>query len=278
MLNMMKVGRKISELRRQQNMTQMELAEKLCISYQAVSNWERGNSMPDISKLPELAQLFGVTIDDLLGETSELISHAAQNRVEEYLEDHEVTAEELAEAAPILKPTQVDAVFPKTKCTNMGSVIKLLPFLDQQTVDELARKAADSDDIRKFVPFVSQDVLNELVAQRTESGKSIEAFLPFLDTEEIGKMAERSYQKAGLGEIVKLFPFMSRQQLEHIAKMEFEKKRMENIAKIAPFLRSDFLAKLASQLIAQGEMDSILPIAPFLDQEPLKQYIKVQFT
>ena len=47
MLNMERVGRKISELRRERNMTQMELADQMGISFQAVSNWERGNSMPD---------------------------------------------------------------------------------------------------------------------------------------------------------------------------------------------------------------------------------------
>lgn len=61
------IGRKISEFRKDSNMTQMELAERLNISFQAVSNWERGNSMPDISKLPELAELFGISIDELLG-------------------------------------------------------------------------------------------------------------------------------------------------------------------------------------------------------------------
>lgn len=42
--NMDQIGRKISELRREQSMTQMELADKLGISFQAVSNWERGVS------------------------------------------------------------------------------------------------------------------------------------------------------------------------------------------------------------------------------------------
>lgn len=49
------IGMRISELRKAKNMTQMELADHMNISFQAVSNWERGNSMPDISKLPELA-------------------------------------------------------------------------------------------------------------------------------------------------------------------------------------------------------------------------------
>ena len=40
------------------------------VSYQAVSNWERGNSMPDISKLPELAGIFRVSVDSLLAGNS----------------------------------------------------------------------------------------------------------------------------------------------------------------------------------------------------------------
>lgn len=43
MFNMQKIGNQISSLRKKQNMTQMELADRLGISYQAVSNWERGD-------------------------------------------------------------------------------------------------------------------------------------------------------------------------------------------------------------------------------------------
>ena len=85
MFNMQKVGRKIAELRKTHNMTQLELADKIGISFQAISNWERGNSMPDISKLPELASLFNVTIDELLGEKSELVERAVKDELKEYL-------------------------------------------------------------------------------------------------------------------------------------------------------------------------------------------------
>ena len=59
--DMHRIGRTIAQLRREHNMTQMQLADEMNVSFQAVSNWERGQSMPDISKLPELAELFGVT-------------------------------------------------------------------------------------------------------------------------------------------------------------------------------------------------------------------------
>ena len=70
MFDINKIGKKISVLRKQSGLTQMELADRLGISFQAVSNWERGNTMPDISKLPELAEIFGVSIETILGDGS----------------------------------------------------------------------------------------------------------------------------------------------------------------------------------------------------------------
>ena len=83
MFDMKKIGKKISVLRKEANMTQMELADRMGISFQAVSNWERGNSMPDISKLPELAEIFGKTVDELLGEKSVLVEAAMNDSIEE---------------------------------------------------------------------------------------------------------------------------------------------------------------------------------------------------
>ena len=76
-------------------MTQMELADEMNISFQAVSNWERGNSMPDISKLPELAELFGITVDELLGCKSELLESIVNENTEDYLNKNTVSADEL---------------------------------------------------------------------------------------------------------------------------------------------------------------------------------------
>ena len=54
-------------LRREQGLTQSALAEKLCVSFQAISKWENKLSSPDILLLPELAKIFGVSIDELFG-------------------------------------------------------------------------------------------------------------------------------------------------------------------------------------------------------------------
>lgn len=59
------VAKNITELRLLNNLTQMELAEKLNYSDKTISKWERGESSPDISVLVEIADLFGVSLDYL---------------------------------------------------------------------------------------------------------------------------------------------------------------------------------------------------------------------
>lgn len=60
------LAKNLTELRLQNNLTQLELAEKLNYSDKTISKWERGESSPDISVLVEIAELFGVTLDELV--------------------------------------------------------------------------------------------------------------------------------------------------------------------------------------------------------------------
>lgn len=65
----MSIGEKLSLLRKQRGMTQMELAEELDVSRQAVSRWEQGLSNPSTDNLVSIAQLFGVSIDVLANDS-----------------------------------------------------------------------------------------------------------------------------------------------------------------------------------------------------------------
>lgn len=62
-----KLAENIAAKRRALGLTQQNVAEKLGVSFQAVSKWEQGTACPDIALLPEIASLLGMTIDGLLG-------------------------------------------------------------------------------------------------------------------------------------------------------------------------------------------------------------------
>ena len=62
----MTIGKRIALLRKEKGLTQEELANHMGVSPQAVSKWENDQTCPDISALPKLARLLGVTVDELL--------------------------------------------------------------------------------------------------------------------------------------------------------------------------------------------------------------------
>lgn len=252
MFNMENVGMRISELRKSKNMTQMELADRMNISFQAVSNWERGNSMPDISKLPELAQIFGVTIDDILGEKSELIDSAADGKLGEYLESNEVSPKQLSDVAPILKPEQVDSAFEKTHVSSLREVADLLPFIGRDLVNRLALKAAEEgnfDDLGELVPFTDRSVLNDIARKMISEGKSIEDIAPFVSRDIISELADANYKAGGLRALDDFAPFIPRERLEKIAEEEFANRGLRYFESIAPFLNRGYLNELAKKAL-----------------------------
>lgn len=64
-----KIGKNIALLRNERGLTQSQLGERVGVSFQAVSKWERGESLPDISLLPVLSQVLETTADNLLSDS-----------------------------------------------------------------------------------------------------------------------------------------------------------------------------------------------------------------
>lgn len=65
-MNKQTFGQYITEMRKAKNWTQLELAEKMGVTDKAISKWERDLSFPDVASLPRLAEIFGVSVDELL--------------------------------------------------------------------------------------------------------------------------------------------------------------------------------------------------------------------
>ncbi|MDD5921579.1 MAG: helix-turn-helix domain-containing protein [Eubacteriales bacterium] len=79
----MDFGTQLKTLRKEKNMTQEQLAEKLGVSRQAVSNWENNKNLPDLEIIIRMSRIFSVTLDDLiLGGKDEM-----NNMTEKLIED-----------------------------------------------------------------------------------------------------------------------------------------------------------------------------------------------
>ena len=99
------LGTMIAELRKQQGMTQLELAEQMGVTDKAVSKWERDLSCPDINSLPNLAQILGVSVEDLMQIKKE-------------------------SAAPVNKASEILELAPKAVAMAMGIAVTVLTVLD----------------------------------------------------------------------------------------------------------------------------------------------------
>ncbi len=301
MFDVIEIGRKISRLRKEQDMTQPALADKMGVSFQAVSNWERGTSMPDISKLPELAEILGISVDELLGGGCgcELITHVLDGSEESFVEETDVTLEEAGEAAPVLKPKQVKRIVlaikekqdkkhgwekeEKDDGVSLSGLLAVAPFLDEETVDELAMRLAPVAGLAKLAavaPFVSEKTLDQLaeraVAENVPVGE-IASIAPFLSEKALDSLAERALDgKARVGELASIAPFLSEKALGNIAQRVLENGgRVSELASIAPFLEEDQLDKIVKSALRNGAaIGEITALFPFLSQDTLKELVK----
>jgi len=83
MIDISKVGKKIEQLRSSNNMTQNDLAQKMFVTHQAVSKWERGINLPSIETIVLLTDLFGVSFDELIYDLE-----VTTENIEELLKTH----------------------------------------------------------------------------------------------------------------------------------------------------------------------------------------------
>lgn len=265
MFNMTRIGATIAKYRKAINMTQMELADLMGISFQAVSNWERGQSMPDISKLPELAQLFGVSIDELLGQNAPLIKSAAEGTLEAY--DKPISAEEVEQAAPILKPDQVEHLADKLSfADSFDAIAPLLPFMSTQKVDALLQRAIqeDGDAWEEVAVFASSTAVDEAARQLRASGKSFCYLAPFMSTKVIDQLALEAAERNEL--LMDIIPFVSNSVIDSIA------LQGGNVAELAPFMSNEALNRCAMERLQRGE--DITDIAPFLSTSFIDQIVE----
>ena len=99
------LGTMIAELRKQQGMTQLELAEKMGVTDKAVSKWERDLSCPDINSIPNLAEILGVSVEELMQSKKEA-------------------------EAPVSKVSEIMGVAPKAVAMAMGIAVTVLTILN----------------------------------------------------------------------------------------------------------------------------------------------------
>jgi len=302
MFDAMEIGRRISRLRKEKDMTQPALADKMGVSFQAVSNWERGASMPDIGKLPELAEILGVSVDELLGggRGGELVKRVLDGSAEAFVEEANVTFEDAGEAAPVLKPKQVTSIVraieqkrerrEKERDTEGGekkfsvkNLAAIAPFLEEDYLDELAMRLEPETGIAELVsiaPFLSEKALDRLAERSTVRGANIgelASIAPFLSEDAIDKFALKALdQNVRVGQLASIAPFLSEKALGEIAERAMQGGgSISELAALAPFLEGKQLDRIVTDAIQAGKpIGEIAALFPFLSQKALRALVE----
>ena len=292
MQDMRKIGAYISALRKQKDMTQVELADMLNISHQAVSKWERGESMPDVGLLPRLAEIFNKIVDDILnageppknkaqdGNRDTAVAELLQNepgKVAEMINSGDANIETVIDMAPALRPSVVDGIAQELNGIGIEHLASLAPFLGKDTLDKLVDhvidKTLDMNHLVEIAPFLRKDTLDRLVEQclvGNLDGKILLELVPFVSRSTLNKLfdqvIEGTLDKKLLGEIA---PFLSKETLDRLVEQYLVGNLDgKTLLELVPFVSRSTLNKLFDRVI-EGTLDEKLlgEIAPFIDRK-----------
>lgn len=189
MFDMKKFAQFLVGKRREKNITQGQLADMVGVSHQAVSKWERGETMPEISKLSDLSSALNVPMEDIV---AAMHTDGNDTSPENEYKDQEYYA-------------LPDKTF-------VGDVCALAPYLSKEAlttaITEIA--IAKGSGIAKLLfKYADDEILREvaLLVFATDTDKGRLDLVPYLPQEEITKLILNRYSSGGIGSMLPLLPF-----------------------------------------------------------------------
>ena len=163
----MTLGQRISMLRKQKELRQDDLAEKLGVSPQAVSKWENDQTCPDIMLLPKLAGILGVTVDHLLSGGSAAVPEAIL-----------VPAEQRKDINDMILRIIVDSQDGDKVRVNLPMALVKVAIETGVAMPQMTGNDALSNiDFRQLFELVSHGVMGNLVEVESSDGDTVRIFV-----------------------------------------------------------------------------------------------------
>lgn len=192
MFNTKKFGAYISKLRKTNDMTQSELADKLNLTRQAISKYEVGDSFPDITILLLIADILDSSLDVLInaGEPTKGEAEIFESVSKEKAETTLVEVADIVNLAPLLKPSLLDKMAEGLgkQGIDISNIVTLAEYLSDKSVLKLLENATfetvNSELLEKLIPFLDEKSKNS-VFEKILDGKldwhMIKIMLPYAE-------------------------------------------------------------------------------------------------
>jgi transcriptional regulator with XRE-family HTH domain len=250
---------RVTRLRKARGLTQTDMADALNVSHQAVSKWERGESLPDVALLVPLAALLDTTVDALLrgaeqGEEETVASAEPSPSVTPApwrwgdtlfrWRDRGETPQEDAPAPPA-PPAMALAPVPPVGPAALDVPESPMPKEDPPDVRDLADLA----------PFVSRTQMARLLdAAGGQVGWDLAVrFGPFLEQGELARLLERVAEPPPADAVTQLAPFLPATVLEAwVAQVPGDQWSWASVKQLAPFVGHVCMAELLGLLEAKA--------------------------
>lgn len=256
MFDITRASRIIKEARIKKNLTQSALADLMGVTYQAVSNWERGNSLPDISKLEDLCRILNLDLYALIGvEPVRQSGEAVEN-----VDISNAPSDSMVALAPFIPPEELMGLVRKSKSDymNMPCILQLAPFIDGELTEELCAGIQPNHigEVVSLLPFVSTETCAALI----EKMENFDAF------------------DLDVGLLSALGPYLPQGKMDKLAEKVIPES-LTVLTSVAPFVSSAALGVMANQIETISLDDYLIGaecLAPFLGKETMKSlYIRV---
>ncbi|MGX7149410.1 helix-turn-helix domain-containing protein [Enterococcus ureasiticus] len=122
----MTIGEILKEKREQLGYTQKEVAQKLYVSRQTVSNWEMGKTYPDIEKLLNLSDFYGVSLDELIKEDYRMVDKLKKDTYEQKIRVYGFLSEQLS---AMILGSILTCIFFGIHFSTMGQIVLIVMTL-----------------------------------------------------------------------------------------------------------------------------------------------------
>lgn len=181
MFDIKKFGAYISRLRKKADMTQSELAEQLNLTRQAISKYECGDSFPDISVLIEIADVFNITLDELINsghptKKEAAILESAATGQDLYGDMNKQCISDIVNIAPLLKPSLLDKMSKglAKHGIDISSIVLLAEYINDDTVVNLLQNATfdtiNESMLERLIPFLDENSIT-IIFQKILEGE-----------------------------------------------------------------------------------------------------------
>ena len=163
----MTLGKRIAQYRKEKGLTQEALAQEMNVSAQAVSKWENDQTCPDITSLPLLSKILGVTVDELLSGKAENMPVVTMQPIENRKAIEEMMLRIIVDSAD----------GDKVRVNLPMALVKVAIELGMEMPQVSGNSALKNIDFKQIFELVSRGAIGNLVEVESSAGDTVRIFV-----------------------------------------------------------------------------------------------------